>query len=418
MQFLYTITTLLIAFLITIFAKNSFVAFSPARIFTYFWTFQIIFMVVLWYDYLLFSYSGLIYILFCIISFDIGAFVVSSQKTSTIPLTKRVYYNEKYVNAIYIAVLGISLFGTIYGTLEKGFSLQTLLNLESFLEMSNQNSIDRYSGEEEAGGVIGKIIAINNYACPLVGGMLFFYFKKKIYSVLSLVPLFFNGLAQGVKMGIITGTFLWLIGIIISLQIFDKKLRIKMKHYILSIFICLSFFLLLIISMMFRIGRFDLDTFEIASAKFVSYSLGHLPAFDMWFNKMDPESIDYTFGGKLFYGITNYLGILERKQGVFSEMYVISKGGDSTNVFTVFRLIIEDFGFFFTIPFMFIMGVITHKIYHYFLKKKNIALGVALMSAIYFFISWSFVTSVFAYTTYIVMFIYAYIICKFLILKK
>ena len=418
MQFLYTITTLLIAFLITIFAKNSFVAFSPARIFTYFWTFQIIFMVILWHDYLLFSYTGLLYILLCIFSFDIGAIIVSSQKTSTNPLAKRVYYHEKYVNAIYIAVLGVSIFGTIYGILVKGFSLQTLMNLDSFLEMSNQNSIDRYSGEEEAGGVIGKITAINDYACPLVGGMLFFYYKKKIYSVLSLVPLFFNGLAQGVKMGIITGTFMWLIGIIISLQILDKKLRIKMKHYILSIFICLSFFLLLIISMMFRIGRFDLDTFETASAKFVSYSLGHLPAFDMWFNKMDSESIDYTFGGKLFYGITNYLGILERKQGVFSEMYVISKGGDSTNVFTVFRLIIEDFGFFFTIPFMFIMGVITHKIYHYFLKKKNIALGVALMSAIYFFISWSFGTSVFVYTTYIVMFIYVYIICKFLILKK
>lgn len=416
MQIILIITTLLFAFLITLFAKKSFAALSPARIFTYFWTFQIIFMVLLWYDYLFFSYSGLLYILFCIISFDLGAIIVSSQNVIKSCHANRVDYNEKYVKAIYFSVLFFSLFGAFYSILENGFSLQTLLNLDSFLEMSNQNSIDRYSGEENT-SALGKIISINNYTCPLVGGMVFFFFKRKIFSVLSLFPLFFSGLAQGVKMGIITGTFMWLIGIIISIQVLDKRLKIKMKHIIVTIIILLSFFLLLITSMMFRIGRFDIDTFEIACSKFVSYSLGHLPAFDMWFNKMDPYNIEYTFGGKLFYGITNYLGILERKQGVFTEMYVISKGGDETNVFTVFRLVIEDFGILLSIPFMFIMGIITHKIYNIFLQKKNISFGIVMMSAIYFFISWSFVTSVFAYTTYIVMFVYVYIICKFLFKK-
>lgn len=417
MQLIYIIITILFALVLTIIAKQKFAAFSPARLFTYFWTFQIIFMVLLWHNYLLFSYSGLLFILLCIASFDLGAIVISRHNDYYSVTAKRVCYNERYVVLIYSVVLGISLVGVAYDIIEKGFSLQSLVNLDSFLEMSNQISIDRYSGEEESNGILGNVFSINMYTCPLVGGLLFFSFKKKWFSVLSLAPLYVSGFTQGAKMGIITGSILWLVGVIISIQLFDIKIRLRLKHVFNVLIVVLSFFLILIFTMMFRIGRFDFETFIIACNKFVSYSLGHLPAFDMWFDKIDNRDLDYTLGGKLFYGITNFLGILERKQGVFTEMYVISKGGDATNVFTAFRLIIEDFGLVLTIPFMFIMGLITQGVYHNFQIKKNVVLGIVLMSAIYFFIGWSFVTSIFAYTTYIVMFFYIYIISRFLFIR-
>lgn len=77
--------------------------------------------------------------------------------------------------------------------------------------------------------------------------------------------------------------------------------------------------LLLVLTMMFRYGSFDIDTFYTASGTLISYGLGHLPAFDMWYVGHVEDLSEFTFGGKTLYGLTNTLGILSREQGVFTK---------------------------------------------------------------------------------------------------
>lgn len=48
---------------------------------------------------------------------------------------------------------------------------------------------------------------------------------------------------------------------------------------------------------------------------------------------------DYSFGAMTFLGISNVLGVVQRVQGVYTALL-----GTSSNVYTVFRGIVEDFG--------------------------------------------------------------------------
>ena len=75
----------------------------------------------------------------------------------------------------------------------------------------------------------------------------------------------------------------------------------------------------------------------------------------------------------------------------------------TTNIFTVFRVVIEDFGYIGSILFYFIFGGVTTyidkniKVNRYALTNQIIIMGI------WAFIMWSFVTTFFAYTSYIVM---------------
>ena len=167
------------------------------------------------------------------------------------------------------------------------------------------------------------------------------------------------------------------------------------------------------LTMMFRIGHLDLDTFNIVVGKMMSYAFGHLPAFDIWFAKIDHSVENLTWGGKLLYGITNPLGILERKQGVYDNLLEISPYDDKTNVFSVFRFFVEDFGVLGSYLFMTFIGFVTAFVYKHFQKKNDIYMSTTLLCVIYFFISWSFVTSVLAYTSYIATFVFFYFVIKY-----
>lgn len=219
-------------------------------------------------------------------------------------------------------------------------------------------------------------------------------------------------------MGIISSIFLWAIGYVVASHLQSKQLKLKLRQVLLISIGAIAFMLLMIVTMMFRYGTLDLDTFYVASGKMISYGLGHLPAFDLWYVGHQENITELTLGGKTIYGITNTLGILTREQGVFTTMYQISPYGDETNVFTTFRFYIEDFGTLGSFIYLFIMGSVCRYFYDSFRALRHVYLNATIMCAIYFYISWSFATSVFAYATYIAMFLYLFVLLKLMFSVK
>lgn len=409
--------SLFLSILLIALVRKHFQTSSPAAFFTYYWCTQVLVMVTFWHDFLLFNYHGVIFILLCVACFDIG-YAANGLKTCgpNYSITRYITYIPQTSIRVYLIVIVLAFFNVFYGIARQGFSLSNLLNFSDFLAMSNQASIDRYSGEAEIGGVLSKALGINAYACPLIGGMMFYYFgnKQRWKSYISILPMIIAGLSQGVKMGIITGTFLYAIGIVISSKILNKKIEISFKKLLMIGVIAIGFVAILAITMMFRIGKFDLDTLIVVSEKVVSYALGHLPAFDIWFESSSVSIFDLTFGGKTFYGITNTLGILERKSGIYEQMLTISNNDDMTNVYTAFRMIVEDFGYIGSFIYMFFIGYVVKYCYYAFLRKQNFYFMTSLICLIYFYIAWSMVTSIFAYATYICLFFYLIILLKFI----
>lgn len=410
---LYALTIILSLCLIW-FVRKKVRPFSPASVFTLFWTVQILFMVIGWSGFLYFKYVGILYILLCLYCFDLG-YCLKIQNRSYKVREVAVDYNGKKAKRLYFFVVSLSFFSLFYDIFNHGFGLQNLFDLNSFMEMSNEQSVERYSGDEE-GGVLSRILGINTYACATIGGMTYYMFngRKRILSYIALLPLFLGGLAAGAKMGIITGTFLWLIGLLIISQLRGEQIKINFKKVIIVFLGIIAFIALLILVMMFRIGSFDIDTMYVVFGKTISYTLGHLPAFDLWFFSHEDVLSELTGGGKTYYGITNTLGILKREGGIFTKMIEVSRDGDETNVFTIFRFFVEDFGTIGTLIYLFIMGMVCRIIYDLFTHKKMIYLSTTLLCGIYFFISWSFVSSVFAYATYIALMFYLYFLFRIL----
>jgi len=315
-------------------------------------------------------------------------------------------------------MLCFAFFGVIYSIISKGFNLIALLDFQSALDMSHQNSVDRYSGDE-GGGILTKLLGVNEMATTVIGGFLLSILKKKkrFLSYFAILPPIISGLAQGAKMGIITGIFLFITGMIVGYQLLNREFKINFKTVILFIFLIIAFLALMIVVMMFRIGKFDIDTMFVVFGKATSYALAHLPAFDIWFNSHEESLFSLTMGGKTFFGVTNFLGILQRQQGLFETMTTVSTDGSVTNVYSYFRIMVEDFGTFGSLFFLFIMGSICRIIYDNFLQKHNIYINSVFLCGIYFFIFWSFVTSVFVYTTYIALMFCLYFIFRLILVK-
>lgn len=410
---LYALTILLSLCLIW-FARKRLRPFSPASVFTMFWAAQILFIVIGWSNYLYFNYTGILYILLGLLCFDMGYLSIKSvtvTPTVTSIILPRIEFNKKRSEHVYYFVLMLAFTGIFYGIHSHGFSISSMFDLSSFMEMSNLNSVERYSDVDQD-GIIDKIFGINACACPILGGMSFCLFekRKRLLSFLALLPQAIGGLSQGAKMGIITGTFLWLIGLIVAAQLLNIQIKVKFRTVIMLVGSFIGLLALLTVVMMFRIGQFDIDTMYVVFGKAISYALGQLPAFDLWFSNHEDVFSELTFGGKVFYGVTNTLGILKREGGIFENTIDVSPYGDETNVFTIFRFFIEDFGTIGALVWLFFMGWLCRKIYDSFMRKQHIYLTITLMCGIYFFISWSFVASVFAYATYIALLFYLYVL--------
>ena len=155
---------------------------------------------------------------------------------------------------------------------------------------------------------------------------------------------------------------------------------------------------LLLFSMMLRIGRVDSETFDIVTEKFISYAFGEIQAFDWWF-KVGRSNLNYSAGVQTFMSIFHNLGMVERKSGVYDFI-----PGVVSNVYTVFRGIIEDFGTVGGLVFVAICGCIAG---YYFEKiKYSVKLPVVSCSfvvGIDFLFIYGYIISPWIYTSYVIM---------------
>lgn len=166
--------------------------------------------------------------------------------------------------------------------------------------------------------------------------------------------------------------------------IFNKNNR---KKFLKKALIAIIVLLLLII---FMICIRDKNSDNIVS-NLTDYAFGEIPAFDFYFNNMRPS--DLSFGKYTFYGIWSKIFGADPllTQGIYPLTDV---GGVTTNVFTAFRSIIDDFGIYFGLAFFGLLGIIS-SISRYMIKyQKLLFIFVPIYSFLICFVLESYVISV------------------------
>lgn len=405
-----SILILALVILLLIISWNYIIRIEPAGLFAAMWA-LLITVIIGCQGFVIIRYTGLFFILACVYSFLIGTIFVNTYY-HPIPSTNiNLKFNKKVANTLLVALFFAAFVNPIYTVILHGFSISSIFNIVTLLQMNNTISVDRYSGADYT-NTFNQLMLVFSYSAPLFGGFCYRLVDKfgKTFSLLSIVPCIFVAFTQAMKMGLITSVFLWFCGFLVCSFTYNLQIRIKTKTLFLITGGSIGFFSLLFLSMILRTGEISDRIVEDITNKFFTYAFGFVPCFDIWFDSSNVS--EYTYGAKSFFGVSNALGILERLDGIYQEWIPFGKDGfkGESNVYTVFRVLVEDFGPAPSCLVMLLLGGLSSIVMQNLKSKKNIYLNQILMAAIYSYIMWSFVTSFFAYTSYLVMFFVVYLL--------
>ena len=405
-----TILILVLVVLLLVMSWNYIIRLEPAGIFAAMWA-LLITVIIGCQGFVIIRYTGLFFILACVYSFLTGSIFVNAYYHPTKNTNINLKFDKKVANILLVALFFAAFVNPIYTIILHGFSLSSLFNIVTLLQMNNTISVDRYSGADYT-NTFNQLMLVFSYSAPLFGGFCYRLVDRfgKTFSLLSIVPCIFVAFTQAMKMGLITSVFLWFCGFLVCSFTYNLQIKIKTKTLFLIIGGSVGFFALLFLSMILRTGEISDRIVEDITNKFFTYAFGFVPCFDIWFDSSNVS--EYTYGAKSFFGVSNALGILERLDGIYQEWIPFGKDGfkGESNVYTVFRVLVEDFGPAPSCLVMLLLGGISSIVMQNLNAKKNIYLNQILMVAIYSYIMWSFVTSFFAYTSYLVMFFVVYIL--------
>ena len=215
-----------------------------------------------------------------------------------------------------------------------------VVELFSLSSLPNLFYVDRDSGIFQLPWQINGFIYFT-YTASLIGGFTFNLFldKKKLFCFIPLFIAFFYGVVLAVRSGIFLSIILWLSGWLGSL-VYLQDFKFRPQTIMFSL---VSFMVLIIVFISVGWLRSGADDYFLLM-EFIDYArisyFGHLSAFSTWLN--DYHYTGLTFGANTFSGPLDFLGIIEREIGFYKQNIFLT---DSiyTNIFTVFRGLIEDF---------------------------------------------------------------------------
>lgn len=388
---------------------------EPAGVFALIWASSIPFVLLLQY-YIRLQLTGILFIIGAVLFFMFGT-VFCDTIYQPKPSKKKLEFRKGRAFPILVLLFIGAMVNPLYSIILHGFSLEALLSMQDLLNMNRQISEDRYMN----GGVtnaINQVFLVFCYVAPLFGGFCFRWVGKwtRFVCILTLIPGIFIAMTQSMKMGMITGFVLWFSGYLVCAFSYGITVQIRLKYILYTGLGLIIFFAILFSSMVFRTGEISERSITDISQKFITYALGHFHCFEMWFTTYEPTV--YSYGTKTFLGISNVIGLEDRIQGVYQEYHQIGQNGyyGISNIFTIFRSLIEDFGESGTYLVMFLLGLLSKASLKNLISRKNIFVNQVLITAAYAYLLWSFATSFFAYTSYIATFFVAYLM--FIILQK
>ncbi|HUA14859.1 MAG TPA: O-antigen polymerase [Verrucomicrobiae bacterium] len=292
---------------------------------------------------------------------------------------------------LFAAVALIGMIHLLLYSFEKyslGFSLLSLLSLGHLW------SVARYqNGELEPWSV--RLLIMWVYPAALLAGICFATARRRLHKYASFMPLLPATLIGSVfaeRAGLAFAVVCWLSGFFAvryyetrgAYALFQRKLVIVMLSLVAG---GLLFFVTIDTLRIFEGG--DNVELRLDTPRISKYLFGSVPAFCSWFHYMHPEEPGW--GALTFSGVFDLLGIKQREIGVYVD-HVTLMGGEETNIYTMFRGLIEDF----TLTGMCCFGILLGVVSGYASRLRQLG-AILTLSGCYALLLFSPLISLFAY---------------------
>jgi oligosaccharide repeat unit polymerase len=133
---------------------------------------------------------------------------------------------------------------------------------------------------------------------------------------------------------------------------------------------------------------------------------GNLSSYSIWFDSQEKADQNFLY---TFAGLSEWLGNHERALGIYDKQLDINHHMNFSNIYTLFRFLIDDFGLIGCCLVIFVLGYIAKKL---FIGSMHGRLtDAAILSGILAMLLFSFITSLFAYNSILFAWIAFVFIC-------
>jgi len=388
---------------------------SPVYIFCLFWWLQFsvcyfLFRETSW------SIATAFYIMFCGIAAQIGFWVSNSKQgiehgwiLSNRNMSEDCIYNIKKARILIMIYISLGLVYAIISLRRYGFSINAFMNVDSLFSMNNEIATSRYTGSSSTGSMVLQLLLTFVYFAPLAGGyhhVFSFEKKDKILSILVFIPEMFVLFSANMKSGFIGCIVFWISGYLVAKFRMNAKICFSFKQIITVVLVIALVIMILLSTMVLRIGTINSNVIQIVINKFENYAFGHVAAVDDWLDSAFGHS-DLLLGTQTFIGITRYIVHSSRVQGIYQEFYIGSEL--KTNIFSYFRGIFADFGSVGSVVFFLTFGFLCGGAINRVIVKKNKAYISELILVMEYAFSLYFIVSIFSYMSFVLTFVLFFI---------
>ncbi len=331
-------------------------------------------------------------------------------------------FNTKFLKLTLLSAVLISLFSSVMHVLAQGFNLIELI--KNPIGVAGEFANARYQ-ETLNYTAFGPISLLFSNISVIIGGLIFGSVstknnKKLLFAFLPSIIILITQSSKGL---FFLSVFLFLGGMMVTRLFLNKLTVFSFKVFKNILLVVVSFIVLLALSFLSR-GLQEvndtavlLDNFRIL---FSSYFFTHVYGFSDWFTaytggdaKFSYDLSNYHMG---FYTLTAFFKMLGTDKvtsaGVYDEFFTYKNLLES-NIYTMFRGMIMDFGLLGALVFMLLNGYFINLIYYIFLRRVNPVMTVVLLifTLGYFYIS--FIISLLTWVIIPFTFIICYLILKF-----
>lgn len=355
---------------------------------------------------------SILYIGLCILAFSLSAlhfnwknaFEIYKNKNSNKNSREKLLFDNNFILILFFISAFASVIFTTIETTKAGFSLHSIFT--DIKQTSGQYAMLRFQGKLHY-GITGILSIFFSYLTPMLGGLLLNHPSSKIrkffYLGIAFGPSVYFMVIQSTKLAMFYSIGFFIAGLLLD-KLYSKRFDLFYWAVVLKVLlfvaIALPFFIISQASRHNMTGIVENTSASLTSLR--SYALGATYAFSDYFSFYlgSPSQSKYIndFNSYGRYTFTSIYILFDSSKsfpaGTYYDYYYY-KDYLATNIYTIFRGLINDFGSIGTLVFMYFSGLISHFFFYRLLIKENASLSSAVFIITIVFIEGTYLASIF-----------------------